>query len=207
MSAAAVVAPVDVEVAAETLAPETAQPTVAMPAVTSQVTVPAVTSQVAMPVVTSRIVMPSAVTYSSSPVLMAAPITTQAVPQYHYPAGSVDVPVYGSSVTVPRVYQQQPSAAMPTVAYQQAQPMSAEQLRAIFPMGAPATFEPFTASHSYNIVDSPSQLAAPTAVGAAEPAAAAPVEAAAQPAKAEAKGQKKSSSKKLKSKKKEKGCC
>merc|ERR1719284_2034203 len=97
----------------------------------------------------SPVAMPSAspaVTYSSAPVTaMAAPVATQVAPRYHYPAGSVEVPVYGSSVAVPTVYQQ-PSAAMPTVTYQQSQAMSTDQLKTIFPMGAPQTFQPFTAS-------------------------------------------------------------
>merc|ERR1719464_2147919 len=116
-----------------------------------------------------------------------------AAPRYVYPAASAasaEVPVYGSSVTVPQVYQTS-GASAPTVSYSQAQPMSSDQLKAIFPMGAPTSFTPFTASqYTYNIVDSPSVFvpAAPVATVAevptevatasAETAALAPVEAA-----------------------------
>jgi len=109
--------------------------------------------------------MPAAspvVAYASPTVGAAAPVATmsgatytQAVPQYVYPAGSADVPVYGSSVSVPRVYQS--SQSMPTITYSQQAPMSNDQMKTIFPMGAPSTFQPFTASqYSYNIVESPS---------------------------------------------------
>merc|ERR1719464_1591800 len=162
-----------------------------------------------------------------------------AAPRYVYPAASAasaEVPVYGSSVTVPQVYQTS-GASAPTVSYSQAQPMSSDQLKAIFPMGAPTSFTPFTASqYTYNIVDSPSVFipatatAAPVATMTTVPATtAAPVATAtsvaeqvatevaaplsaepAAPLVPEASSKKKSSSKKskkLSSKKKQKGCC
>merc|ERR550532_2774919 len=93
----------------------------------------------------------------------AATMLPAAAPRYVYPAASAEVPVYGSSVAVPQLYQQ-PGVSMPTVTYSQAQPMSNDQLKAIFPMGAPTSFTPFTASqYTYNIVDSPSVFIPATA--------------------------------------------
>merc|ERR550532_1741230 len=107
----------------------------------------------------------------------AATMLPAAAPRYVYPAASAEVPVYGSSVAVPQLYQQ-PGVSMPTVTYSQAQPMSSDQLKAIFPMGAPTSFTPFTASqYTYNIVNSPSVFipaaaAAPVATATTVPAAA-----------------------------------
>eukprot|EP00974_Lingulodinium_polyedra_P022432 2165509-Lingulodinium_polyedra.AAC.1 len=50
-----------------------------------------------------------------------------------------------ASVAVPKVCQQ-PRVAMPTVTYQQPQPMSPEQLSIFFQMGAPSVCQPFAAS-------------------------------------------------------------
>jgi len=108
--------------------------------------------------------VPAPVTYVQA--AQAAPMPT---PTYIYPAGSTSVPVYGSSVNVPQIYQQ-PAAAMPTVAYQPAQPMTQEQLNKIFPMGAPSTstFQPFSQpQYQFSFVDSASAF-----VPAAAPAAA-----------------------------------
>merc|ERR1719461_2335500 len=100
--------------------------------------------------------MPSVTPITIAPTAtMAATVLPVAAPRYIYPAASAEVPIYGSSVGVPQLYQQ-PGVSMPTVTYSQAQPMSSDQLKAIFPMGAPASFTPFTASqYTYNIVDSP----------------------------------------------------
>jgi len=134
-----------------------ASPSMAVPSASPLVMMPSASPAVVMSSVSPSVVMPSA---SQSVVYSAAPVATQVAPQYTYAAGSTDVPVYGASVTVPKVYQQ-PSMAMPTVMYQQSQPMSPEQLKTIFPMGAPSTFQPFTASqYTYNIVESPSVFAA-----------------------------------------------
>mmetsp|Transcript_3867 Transcript_3867/g.7798 ORF Transcript_3867/g.7798 Transcript_3867/m.7798 type:complete len:192 (+) Transcript_3867:22-597(+) len=172
----------------------------------------------------SSSMMPVTTTQTRAPVQM--PTTT-----YVYGAGSAQVPVYGSSVAVPQLYQQ-PAAAMPTVTYQ-AQPLTQDQLMTIFPMGAPSpsTFQPFSQpQYQYNFVDSASAfvpasmqavpVAAPAASVAAEAAGevapgtqdtAAPATAALEPAAGGAteasSGKKASSSKKLSSKKKSKGCC
>mmetsp|Transcript_3866 Transcript_3866/g.7792 ORF Transcript_3866/g.7792 Transcript_3866/m.7792 type:complete len:209 (+) Transcript_3866:22-648(+) len=98
----------------------------------------------------SSSMMPVTTTQTRAPVQM--PTTT-----YVYGAGSAQVPVYGSSVAVPQLYQQ-PAAAMPTVTYQ-AQPLTQDQLMTIFPMGAPSpsTFQPFSQpQYQYNFVDSAS---------------------------------------------------
>jgi len=159
-----------------------ASPSMAVPSASPLVMMPSASPAVVMSSVSPSVVMPSAspsVVYSAAPVTAtAATVATQVAPQYTFAAGSTDVPVYGASITVPKVYQQ-PSVAMPTVMYQQSQPMSPEQLKTIFPMGAPCTFQPFTASqYTYNIVESPSAfVAAPVATVPA--VAAAPAEAAA----------------------------
>merc|ERR1719242_1299552 len=87
----------------------------------------------------------------------AMPMVAQ--PRYFHPAGSSEIPVYGTSVAVPVLFQQQ-AAPMPTHFYQQDSNFSHEQLKSIFPLGAPETFQPFSASqYQYNIVDSTSAFA------------------------------------------------
>jgi len=118
-------------------------------------------------------------------VMQAVPMPT---PTYMYPAGSSEVPVYGSAVTAPQIYQQ-PAAAVPTVSYQQAQPMTQEQLKTIFPMGAPSTstFQPFTQTqYQYNYVDSASAFVPASLAGlpVAAPQATVPAVAPAEPAAA-----------------------
>uniref|UniRef100_A0A7S4W3C9 Uncharacterized protein n=1 Tax=Alexandrium monilatum TaxID=311494 RepID=A0A7S4W3C9_9DINO len=162
MSAAAVVGQVDFAAPTTTVMPAVAAATVAMPAV-------APVAQVAY--------QASPVTYvqaAPAAVMQAVPMPT---PTYMYPAGSTEVPVYSSAVTAPHLYQQ-PAAAMPTVTYQQAQPMTQEQLRTIFPMGAPSasTFQPFTQTqYQYNYVDSASAFV-PASLAGIPVAPAAPVE-------------------------------
>merc|ERR1719433_1817954 len=108
-----------------------------------------------MPAATSVATMPSVGVTVVPAATTAATLLPVAAPRYIYPAASAEVPVYGSSVAVPQLYQQ-PGVSMPTVTYSQAQPMSSDQLKAIFPMGVPTSFTPFTASqYTYNIVESP----------------------------------------------------
>merc|ERR1712113_1283888 len=68
------------------------------------------------------------------------------VPQYQYPAGSVEVPVYGTAVSVSKLFQQQTpvTTAVPVQATSSTTRVSGftqDQLKTIFPMGAPADFE------------------------------------------------------------------
>merc|ERR1719264_2074725 len=93
---------------------------------------------------------------------MPAAVPVVAQPRYFHPAGSSEVPVYGTSVAVPALFQQQ-AVPMPTHFYQQDSSFSHEQLKSIFPLGAPETFQPFSASqYQYNIVDSTSAFGVPT---------------------------------------------
>jgi len=213
MSAAAVEMPATtIEASAEVAVPSAAP--VTLPTVT-YVTTPVPTTYTAMPIKTYA----------------AAPLQMTASPMYTYPTGSTETTIYSAPVVAPRAYQ---PSAVPTVAYSQAQPLTAEQLGAIFPMGAPTTFQPFT--HTYNIVSSPAaavpsaaaapapEIVSPAPEAAAAPAADAPAaapavdaaeaapaveEAAAEAAEAAppVEATKKESSKKLSSKKKSKGCC
>lgn len=98
------------------------------------------TATLGMPASDSFLTLPAGTPirgFPGGPLLSAVEV----VPEYHYPAGSVDVPVYGSSVTAPTVYRH-PGTMMLTVPYQ-AQPISPALLKKIFPMGAPSTFHPF----------------------------------------------------------------
>lgn len=91
---------------------------------------------------------------------MPATMPVAAQPRYFHAAGSSEVPVYGTSVAVPALFQQQ-AAPMPTHFFQQDSNFSHEQLKSIFPLGAPDTFQPFSATqYQYNIVDSTSAFAA-----------------------------------------------
>merc|ERR1719350_483046 len=74
--------------------------------------------------------------------LQGQPGASVSVPQYYYPAGSagsVDVPIYMQQVSAQRVYQQQ--ATHTPVAYTGAT-LTQDQLKMIFPMGAPTNFAP-----------------------------------------------------------------
>merc|ERR1712039_579953 len=123
------------------------------------------------------------------------------IPRYHYPAGSAEVPVYGSSVIVPALYQQ-PTLARPTVMYQDEHSLQQDQMKTIFPMGAPTTFAPFTApQYQYTFVDStvafvPASGPAPTIAESAPTPASAPEPEASKPEEPS-----------LLSKKKSKSCC
>merc|ERR1719410_1266093 len=99
--------------------------------------------------------MPAAMP-AAMPGAMPGGVPMVAQPRYFHPAGSSEVPVYGTSVAVPALFQQQ-AMPMPTHFYQQDSSFSHEQLKSIFPLGAPETFQPFSASqYQYNIVDSAS---------------------------------------------------
>eukprot|EP00413_Alexandrium_margalefii_P018819 CAMPEP_0204532574 /NCGR_PEP_ID=MMETSP0661-20131031/11802_1 /ASSEMBLY_ACC=CAM_ASM_000606 /TAXON_ID=109239 /ORGANISM="Alexandrium margalefi, Strain AMGDE01CS-322" /LENGTH=251 /DNA_ID=CAMNT_0051538831 /DNA_START=83 /DNA_END=835 /DNA_ORIENTATION=- len=142
---------------------------------------PATSPTVAMPTMTQAAPVTTYVQAAPAPVMQATPLPT---PTYMYAAGSAEVPVYGSSVAVPQLYQQ-PAAALPTVSYQQSQPMTQEQLKAIFPMGAPSAsvFQPFSQpQYQYNFVDSTSAFvpASMAGVPAAAPMATVPAASAAQ---------------------------
>jgi hypothetical protein len=85
------------------------------------------------------------------------PVAVQAVPRYHHAAGSCEVPVYGTSVTVPIFYQDS-NARLPTTTYAEDTGLSHEQMRTIFPLGVPEAFQPFEPSRCvYNIVESAEQ--------------------------------------------------
>jgi len=87
-------------------------------------------------------------------IVQMPPIAVQAVPRYHHAAGSSEVPVYGTSVSVPIFYQQS-NAKLPTTTYVEDTGLSHEQMRTIFPLGAPEAFQPFEPSRCvYNIVES-----------------------------------------------------
>merc|ERR1712190_227303 len=90
-----------------------------------------------------------AVTYMGAPLASGGSVALPAV-QYGLAnaSGSVEVPVYGGSVDVQRMYQSYQQAA-PTVqsTYSPVQVgasgvMTADQLRFIFPHGAPANYAP-----------------------------------------------------------------
>jgi len=87
-------------------------------------------------------------------IVQMPPVTMPAVPRYHHAAGSCEVPVYGTSVAVPIFYQQS-SARLPTTTYTEDAGLSHEQMKTIFPLGAPEAFRPFEPSRCiYNIVES-----------------------------------------------------
>jgi len=84
-------------------------------------------------------------------------VNVQATPRYHHVAGSCEVPVYGTSVAVPTLYQQS-SAGLPTAEYLEPCGLSSEQMKTIFPLGVPDAFRPFEPSRCvYNIVETPQQ--------------------------------------------------
>mmetsp|Transcript_79955 Transcript_79955/g.154535 ORF Transcript_79955/g.154535 Transcript_79955/m.154535 type:complete len:180 (+) Transcript_79955:48-587(+) len=87
-------------------------------------------------------------------IVQMPPVAVQAVPRYHHAAGSCEVPVYGTSVAVPTFYQQSGSR-LPTTNYSDDTGLSHEQMKTIFPLGAPEGFRPFEPSRClYNIVES-----------------------------------------------------
>jgi len=90
-----------------------------------------------------------------APAIVQMPsVAVQAVPRYHHAAGSCEVPVYGTSVAVP-IFYQQPNTRLPTTTYSENTGLSHEQMRTIFPLGAPEAFRPFEPSRCvFNIVES-----------------------------------------------------
>mmetsp|Transcript_89847 Transcript_89847/g.178607 ORF Transcript_89847/g.178607 Transcript_89847/m.178607 type:complete len:178 (-) Transcript_89847:149-682(-) len=112
----------------------------------------------------------------ASTIVQMPPVAVQAVPRYHHAAGSCEVPVYGASVAVPILYQPS-SARLPTTTYSEDSGLSHEQMKAIFPLGAPEAFQPFQPSRCiYNIVESaehclPENAADSSSLTAAEPVA------------------------------------
>merc|ERR1719330_1190531 len=81
---------------------------------------------------------------------VAGPGASVSVPQYAYPAGSVEVQVYGQNTNVQRVFQRQlvqgqvvttPIPQQP-MTYSSGPSLTPEQLKLIFPMGPPENFAP-----------------------------------------------------------------
>jgi len=94
---------------------------------------------------------------SATGVVQMPAVSVQATPRYHHVAGSCEVPVYGTSVAAPILYQQS-SAGLPTTEYLEPHGLSSEQMKTIFPLGAPDAFRPFEPSRCvYNIVETPEQ--------------------------------------------------
>eukprot|EP00428_Durinskia_dybowskii_P028179 CAMPEP_0170251288 /NCGR_PEP_ID=MMETSP0116_2-20130129/25473_1 /TAXON_ID=400756 /ORGANISM="Durinskia baltica, Strain CSIRO CS-38" /LENGTH=264 /DNA_ID=CAMNT_0010502249 /DNA_START=77 /DNA_END=868 /DNA_ORIENTATION=- len=111
---------------------------------------------------------------AASPVVMsggsaAAPIPAGAsacVPQYVYPGGSVEVPVYGQTVSVQRLYQRAGEGLVTTaqpIAYTSSG-FTQEQLKMIFPLGAPESF-------LQNVAPSPAPMTSMSGASAAVPLA------------------------------------
>jgi len=155
---------------------------------------------------------------ASAPEVVEMPaVSVQATPKYHHVAGSCEVPVYGTSVAVPILYQQS-GAGLPTTEYLEPRGLSSEQMKTIFPLGAPDAFKPFEPSRCvYNIVETPEQCLpdvsvetlAPTSSGPATPlvaetASEIPLNAAEPPEACEAPA---ADGQKVAIKKKSRGCC
>jgi len=112
-------------------------------------------------------------------------VTAAAMPTFTYSAGSVEVPVYDTTTGVHRVYQTSlPTSTFVTTPVPPQQPMTysaggtgiagltAEQLKVIFPMGAPTTFTEHMAPSPAVISQPAAQVVSATAVPiASQPAA------------------------------------
>jgi len=108
--------------------------------------------QMQEPVTTSSVVMAGSTTM---PVTMQVPIQ----PRFMLSAGPTEVPVYRTCVAVPLLYQQG-APALPRSPCMESQQWSSEQLKQIFPIGAPETFQPVHPEHClYKIVEPRQQLA------------------------------------------------
>jgi len=152
------------------------------------------------------VVLQGASVSSAQPVIVVqgtgTPGASISVPQFHYPAGSVEVPVYRNQVNVQRVVQRQLVAGqvITTVMPQQATYAGAftqQQLKTIFPMGAPQAFTPAPSAPLPTLAEQSSPAAVAAEASAAK----------ADGSIAQTASKKKGSKKKFASKKKTKGCC
>jgi len=138
------------------------------------------------------------------------PGASVSVPQYSYPGGSVEVPVYSQQVSVQRLYHKI-NTGVATVTTPQPITFSGgnltpEQLKMIFPMGAPENFAPSAPAVTMVSTPAPASVVVSAAAVAPVVSLVAPT-ADPMPAVTSAKASKKKSSKKSKKKKSSKGLC
>lgn len=158
----------------------------------------------------------------AAPIFQSIPGGSVTAPQYVYPGGSVEVPVFGQQVSVQRLYQRIGEGTAPVTTPQpitySGGGLTPEQLKLIFPMGAPENFTPSVAvappapvvvSSVAQVVSAPAPIVSALAAPAVVPAADAMPAADGAAASGKAAASKKKSGKKKLSKKKRSGtgCC